>query len=238
MIIGCNNEITEVHYSGYTIDKIYACGGSLVYDANPGIPVIIYDYAEKQRSGQSLQYVDLVSGMKSLSNPKLVIKAMFTYNNLWSNPNNRHRLFGWNGGDGYVNTMGQNCKAYYLQNIYGISSSASIRDPRLLDMKTVNWFTFTFNIIYPNSNIGNVSIYNETEQKYEVENVTITISDVFSIFSIEGSGKICYVKVYDGDTLVNSFVPGLTKSGNSPVMYDEITGNSVSLPGNITLGNL
>ena len=32
MIIGCNNEITEVHYSGYTIDKIYACGGQLVYE--------------------------------------------------------------------------------------------------------------------------------------------------------------------------------------------------------------
>ena len=31
MIVGCNNEITEVHYSGYTIDKIYACGGQLVY---------------------------------------------------------------------------------------------------------------------------------------------------------------------------------------------------------------
>ena len=32
MIVGCNNEITEVHYSGYTIDKIYACGGQLVYE--------------------------------------------------------------------------------------------------------------------------------------------------------------------------------------------------------------
>lgn len=26
-----NNEIKEVHYNGYTIDKIYACGGELVY---------------------------------------------------------------------------------------------------------------------------------------------------------------------------------------------------------------
>ena len=31
MIVGCLNEINEVHYSGYTIDKIYACGGELVY---------------------------------------------------------------------------------------------------------------------------------------------------------------------------------------------------------------
>lgn len=28
-----NNEINEVHYNGYTIDKIYACGGELVYGA-------------------------------------------------------------------------------------------------------------------------------------------------------------------------------------------------------------
>lgn len=28
-----NNEIKEVHYNGYTIDKIYACGGELVYGA-------------------------------------------------------------------------------------------------------------------------------------------------------------------------------------------------------------
>lgn len=28
-----NNEIKEVHYNGYTIDKIYACGGELVYSA-------------------------------------------------------------------------------------------------------------------------------------------------------------------------------------------------------------
>lgn len=35
MIVSCNNNIKEVHYSGYTIDRIYACGGELVYDANP-----------------------------------------------------------------------------------------------------------------------------------------------------------------------------------------------------------
>lgn len=32
MIVGCSNEIKEVHYSGYTIDKIYSCGG-YVYEA-------------------------------------------------------------------------------------------------------------------------------------------------------------------------------------------------------------
>ena len=37
--VACNNEIKEVHYSGYTISKIYACGGQLVYSGEtPPIP--------------------------------------------------------------------------------------------------------------------------------------------------------------------------------------------------------
>lgn len=36
MVVYCNNNITEVHYSGYTIDKIYACGGELVYSGSSG----------------------------------------------------------------------------------------------------------------------------------------------------------------------------------------------------------
>lgn len=31
-IITCNTEITDIIYSGYTISKVYACGGSLVYE--------------------------------------------------------------------------------------------------------------------------------------------------------------------------------------------------------------
>lgn len=31
-IIACNSEITDIIYSGYTISKVYACGGSLVYE--------------------------------------------------------------------------------------------------------------------------------------------------------------------------------------------------------------
>lgn len=34
MIVACNNNIKEVQYSGFTIDKIYACGGQLVYSAD------------------------------------------------------------------------------------------------------------------------------------------------------------------------------------------------------------
>lgn len=31
MIVACNNNIKEVQYSGFTITKVYACGGELVY---------------------------------------------------------------------------------------------------------------------------------------------------------------------------------------------------------------
>ena len=33
MIVGCNNNIDKIIYSGYTITKVYACGGELVYSA-------------------------------------------------------------------------------------------------------------------------------------------------------------------------------------------------------------
>ena len=39
MIQFCNNEIKEVQYNGYTIEKIYACGGELVYDVAPEPPM-------------------------------------------------------------------------------------------------------------------------------------------------------------------------------------------------------
>lgn len=38
-VVFCNNNINKVIYSGYTISKIYACGGSLVYgEAEPTVP--------------------------------------------------------------------------------------------------------------------------------------------------------------------------------------------------------
>lgn len=33
-VVFCNNDITDVKYSGFTITKIYACGGELVYSAD------------------------------------------------------------------------------------------------------------------------------------------------------------------------------------------------------------
>lgn len=34
-VVFCNNNIEKVVYSGYTIEKIYACGGELVYESSP-----------------------------------------------------------------------------------------------------------------------------------------------------------------------------------------------------------
>ena len=34
-VVFCNNEIEKVIYSGYTIEKIYACDGELVYESSP-----------------------------------------------------------------------------------------------------------------------------------------------------------------------------------------------------------
>lgn len=36
-IIGCGNEITNIYYSGYTIERVYACGGELVYGEEPEV---------------------------------------------------------------------------------------------------------------------------------------------------------------------------------------------------------
>ena len=36
-IIGCNSNINKIIYSGYTITKVYACGGELVYSAEPTV---------------------------------------------------------------------------------------------------------------------------------------------------------------------------------------------------------
>lgn len=239
-IVFYNNDITDIRYSGYTITKVYSCGGQLVYEANPGLPVVTYDYVEKERQNQDVDYIDLVSGITSLSNAKIEIKAMFTYNSLWSSPNNRHRLFGWKNADGYAQNMEQNCTSYYLENIYTVSSGGSVGSisSDMLDKKTTDWFLFTFNIITPSSSYNLLDVYNITDEEYTVQNKTIMTSDVFRIFNIEGSGKISYVKVYDNNVLIHHFVPGKTKSENKPVMYDLVTGNSVSLPDSITCGNL
>lgn len=37
-IVFCNNNITGIHYSGYTITKVYACGGEVVYEAQRPVP--------------------------------------------------------------------------------------------------------------------------------------------------------------------------------------------------------
>ena len=37
-IVFCNNDITDIKYSGFTITKVYACGGELVYENNQPTP--------------------------------------------------------------------------------------------------------------------------------------------------------------------------------------------------------
>ena len=62
MIVGCNNEITEVHYSGYTIDKIYACGGQLVYEGGHDYS---RDYLTFTATGERKGYMKLTRNLNN-----------------------------------------------------------------------------------------------------------------------------------------------------------------------------
>lgn len=52
-IVACNNIIKDIHYSGFTISKVYACGGQLVYEKQqevcelPDVPFVL-NYNAKQ----------------------------------------------------------------------------------------------------------------------------------------------------------------------------------------------
>ena len=43
-IVFCNNEIKDIRYSGFTITKVYACDGELVYEKDQPQPVVCDDY--------------------------------------------------------------------------------------------------------------------------------------------------------------------------------------------------
>ena len=62
MIVGCNNEITEVNYSGYTIDKIYACGGQLVYEGGHDYS---RDYLTFTATGERKGYMKLTRNLNN-----------------------------------------------------------------------------------------------------------------------------------------------------------------------------
>lgn len=46
-IIGCNKGIDKILYSGYTITKVYSCGGKLVWEAEPTPPPTPTGYSEQ-----------------------------------------------------------------------------------------------------------------------------------------------------------------------------------------------
>lgn len=43
-IVFCNNEITDIKYSGFTITKVYACDSELVYEKDQPQPIVCDDY--------------------------------------------------------------------------------------------------------------------------------------------------------------------------------------------------
>lgn len=63
-VVFCNNDIEKVMYSGYTIDKIYACGGELVYSSTPPTPTENWKakvYSNDSAFGDLYAYIDCSS---------------------------------------------------------------------------------------------------------------------------------------------------------------------------------
>ena len=50
-VVFCNNDITDIKYSGFTISKVYACGGQLVYEKEPVIVCDDYKLTYKDATG-------------------------------------------------------------------------------------------------------------------------------------------------------------------------------------------
>lgn len=63
-VVFCNNNIEKLMYSGYTIDKIYACGGELVYSYTPPTPPDNWKakvYSNDSTFGDLYAYIDCSS---------------------------------------------------------------------------------------------------------------------------------------------------------------------------------
>ena len=96
-VVFCNNNIEKVIYSGYTIDKIYACGGELVYGSTPPTPTedwkakVYYNdstygdlYAYKDCSStSSITTSDTSSWAATASGGQIVPIATTDINTLW-----------------------------------------------------------------------------------------------------------------------------------------------------------
>lgn len=96
-VVFCNNNIEKVMYSGYTIDKIYACGGELVYSYTPPTPQDnwkakvysndsiygdLYAYIDCS-STSSITSSDTSSWIASTSGGQIVPIAITDINALW-----------------------------------------------------------------------------------------------------------------------------------------------------------
>lgn len=78
MIISCNTNINKVYYSGYTISKIYACGGELVYsDDNCG-----YFIKVKYDNG-TVQYKECRNGDAVINSNDILFNGARNYNEIW-----------------------------------------------------------------------------------------------------------------------------------------------------------
>lgn len=80
MIVGCNNNIKEIHYNGYTITNVYACGGQLVYGEEP-----IEDFFIKVRySGGTVQTKECrTDGDSTIRSYDVLFNDTMTYEKIW-----------------------------------------------------------------------------------------------------------------------------------------------------------
>jgi hypothetical protein len=65
-VYGCNNEITNIFYSGYTIEKIFGCEGKLVFDGG-GQPLCDNPIARVSTTGTTWHPICDISGNSAVT---------------------------------------------------------------------------------------------------------------------------------------------------------------------------
>lgn len=81
MIVACSNNIKEIHYNGYTITNVYACGGQLVYGEEP----IEEFYIKVRYSGGTVLTKECLvgSGYTAVSRSDIVFNDSISYEKIW-----------------------------------------------------------------------------------------------------------------------------------------------------------
>lgn len=79
-IVFCNNDITDIKYSGFTITKVYACGGELVYEKEEEPP---YDYSQDYLTFVALEDTVFEYGKDSVTTE---LSYSLDSGNTWSSP--------------------------------------------------------------------------------------------------------------------------------------------------------